>query len=290
MPASRHAAVATRVISSSTECLTTLMSDTTNTPAPAPAVAEPVSASPVDPVAPASTPAIESAAPGASSDPAPVETAPAEPAAPAEAEPTAAEPEVKAHTDTPTLLETIGDEAKPETTDAAPDAGAPSYDFKLPENFEAVPEQIQAYTGILQESGIPPEIGQKLLDLHAAQIERYAADTLTRQHQVFADTRKGWQEQIKGDPELGGAGFETVAKAVARARDALVPADHQAEFNDMLRVTGVGDHPAFWRMLRQASRFLDEPPPPPPNARPSPSANPAQKAGFKALFDYTPNR
>lgn len=268
------------------------MSETTSlTPTP-----EPTPAPVADPAAAVSSPAATPEAPAA----APPEAAPA-----AEV---AAEPAVKLHTDTPTLLEgTSFEEPKAETPAPAPaetpkpaaetpppaptpDTPAPvTYDFKLPEGVEAEPAQIEAYTGVLREANIPPEIGQRLLDMHAAQVQRLAESTLANQHQVFADTRKQWADQIRSDPELGGSGHQTAAKAVARARDLFVPEADRKAFNEFLTVTGAGDHPAFWRMLYRASRFIDEPAPI-ANARPSPSANPQPRTGFRALMDHPSSR
>ena len=216
------------------------------------------------------------------------------------AEPAAAEPEaLKAHTEEPTLLEGLGE--KPAEPEAKPAAEAPAeavveaptdpaawvYDFKLPEGVEPAAEQISAYTDVLREHRIPPETGQKLLDLHTATIQRMAENTLADQHKAFADVRRQWREEVKGDPEIGGSGYETALRAIARARDAVVSESDRPAFDRFLRDTGAGDHPAFLRAMYRVANLLDEPPAPHPMPRPSPTANPTQRRGMAALFDRT---
>lgn len=224
-----------------------------------------------------------SAAPAAqpSADaPGPVADAPAGEAAPA----------VALHTDTPTLLEQAAatepaaDEPTPKPTEAPkpaeeakpaePAVAEPVvYDLKMPEGIVADAAQLTAATDLFREHNVAPETAQKFVDLHTAALTSYANSTLEAQHRTFADTRAGWRTQMKADEQLGGAGYETTLKAGARVRDMFVAAKDMAAFNDMLRVTGVGDHPEFWRFASNIARFVDEP------AGPALPNNPAPNAG-----------
>ena len=259
---------------------------------------------------PAHVPTIEAAAPVAApvvetpvvETPAVVEAAPA-------AETPVAEPtktELKLHTDTKSLLEETNNEAakvegekpdaeaKPEgektegektPTEVVKTPEPVVYEMKLPENFEVPVENLSAYTDALRELNVSPEAGQRLLDMHAEHIAQLAEDTLAQQHEVCAATRAEWRDQIKNDPDLGGAGFETTKRAVARARDLIVPEADRKAFNEFLTTTGAGDHPAFWRALYRVSNLFDEPAAPSPNRQPSPNANPEPRRGVMGLFD-----
>ena len=220
------------------------------------------------------------------------------------ADPAAAEPaktELKLHTDTKSMLEETGNEAakadpeKPEA-EAKPEGEKPPaevvkppepvvYEMKLPENFEAPAENLNAYTDVLREHNVSPEVGQRLLDMHAEHIRSLAENTLAQQHEVFAATRAEWRDQIKNDPTLGGASFETTRRAVARARDSIVPEADRPAFNEFLTTTGAGDHPAFWRALYRVANLLDEPAAPAPDRRPATNANPEPRRGVMGLFD-----
>ena len=214
---------------------------------------------------------------------------------PAPAEGGDAKPEL--HTDKPTLLETKEGEAKPEAKpDAAKDqpklaekAAAPAkpdtkdaaaetkpeplapveYKYTLPETIkmdDALKGRVHA---VFDEFRADPSQGaQKLIDLHNEMMGEYAKQTLKNQFDVFNATCRDKEKLILADPEFGGAGHETAKTAVARARDALIssarPGTKQydadlEEFEEFNSVTGAGSWPAFWRMLHNAARFIDEP-------------------------------
>jgi hypothetical protein len=199
------------------------------------------------------------------------EAKPAEPAKPAEEKPAEAKPDAP-KSDPST-------DAKPTPEPATPEASTPldkgsgaqpvEYKYTLPETItmdDALKADVHAAFDAFRAN--PAEGAQKLLDMHAAQMQRYADSVLERQHAVFADARKGWRTEWKADPEIGGAGYDTSMTAIARARDVLVssakPGTKQYEsdlqaFNDFMRITGVGDHPVFGRLLHNAARYTDEP-------------------------------
>ena len=102
-------------------------------------------------------------------------------------------------------------------------------EWKLPENVKPDAEMLGKYTAALGEHRVPPEAGQKLLDMHAAALQHSMqsyADFLAReQHRVFGETRQSWRKEAMADPEIGGAGHQTAMGVIARMRDRLV-SDH----------------------------------------------------------------
>jgi hypothetical protein len=160
--------------------------------------------------------------------------------------------------DTPTLLETVGDQPKPaepvkaeaKPADAKPAEPAKPGDKPAEPVAEAKPAEPPApieykYTvpetltlddtskgelhKALDEFRADPSVGvQKIVDVGAKLMTDYATNlkTATEKHQreVFAETNKNWHAAILADPELGGSGYQTTSAAVARMRDKLVPA------------------------------------------------------------------
>ena len=271
---------------------------------------------PAQPAAPDAAPAAAPAAPAAPVA-APVVEAP-KPDAPAA--PEAKPADVKPHTDTPTLLEGVkAPEAKaPETKPAEkspekpveakpgekppeaakpgekpaeaaaaekpPEAAAPTvYEIKLPEGIKGEKEVMTSLTTLFGEAKVEPEAAQKIVDIGTKAMLDYRNQLHREQHQTFAETRKDWVKEVMGDPILGGAGHKTAMGAVARMRDLFVPEADQKAFNDFLRVTGAGDHPAFLRMLHNAARYFDEPGLPPANPKPPP--NNGRAPGRRGLRD-----
>ena len=213
------------------------------TEAPAEPVAEPIAEPAAEPVAEPAEPAAEPAAK--------VEEPKAEEPA-KEAEP-AKEPE-------PSVLE------KPEPLKYAP--------FKLVEGFEVDEPKLAEFTAAIGEHRVPQETAQKLIDMHQQAMTDFAAKVFQDQDKTFADTRKQWWEQVRGDAELGGAAIETTKREAARMRDLFVAPQHMAEFNDFLRVTGAGDHPALWRLMKNIAAKFDE-----PSAAAVPNNPPADRGG-----------
>ncbi|MBB3453901.1 hypothetical protein FHT86_002157 [Rhizobium sp. BK313] len=202
----------------------------------------------------------------------PAEEKPAEPGA--EAKPAEVKPEEKPG------------EAKPAETPAA-DLPPITYEFKLPEALKDDSDKMGAYTGVLAEHRVPPEAGQKLLDMHATAMQSYAEQVAQNQMKVWNDTRADWRKQVMADEQLGGAGHQTAMGAIARMRDMFVSEKDMPAFDEFLRITGAGDHPAFLRMLHSAARHFDEPGMPPPNPKPSPSNGQAPKGRFRdAIYDH----
>lgn len=243
---------------------------------------------PIVPAAPAPAPAAESApaapppvAQSASPElplaqPVQPEPAPVTPEAPvAEAPKPAETPESE-----PSLLETElakidaakekpGDKPEGEKTEAPkPEAeAAPLYDFKpytLPEGFKPDDASLKSFNDTLIKPDLDPQArGQALIDMHLAEMTKYAELTSKEQWRVFNETRKGWRREVMADPEIGGAGFDTAMRHVATARDLFVPEKDRGQFDQFLRTTGAGDNPAFLRFLNAVGRRWAEPSAPP---------------------------
>lgn len=273
------------------------MSDPGNIPteggAPAPAAVP----------APAPAPAIEPAEPAAPA-PAPEPAAPApEPAAPApegekppvEGEPPALEPSLlekfTAEGEKKPDVEKPKDGEKPPEGEKPPGEAPPVFDFKpyeLPEGIKADDTQLKEFNDLLVKPDLDPQArGQELMNLHAKHMQSYAEHLAAEQHRVFSDTRKGWVNSVKSDPQLGGSGFNTTMTGVARMRDLFVPKENLGEFNRFLAITGAGDHPEFIRMMSNVAKRFDEPSPPPPSFKPPPDigVKPGQ-SGRRALYDH----
>jgi hypothetical protein len=290
-----------------------------------------------EPLAVALPPAGEAPAPAAASPvAAPVaapEVVPAvvEPAAPVPAVEPVPAPE-PTHLDKPSLLETIGkDDKKPEPAKpepakveakpaepkpegpaakvegtvepAAPAAPDPvAYEYALPETIKMDDALKGSFHTALDAFRADPAKGaQGLIDLHNQTMQTYAdslkVETARQQQEAFANTRQEWYKEIMADEELGGAGHQTAAGAVARMRDLLIPAEYQqprkwpdgsprlSEAEEFFRVTGAGDNKIMWKILHNAARYFDEAPMPPPGGRPpADMGKPPGRGGLRGLY------
>jgi hypothetical protein len=148
-----------------------------------------------------------------------------------------------------------------------------AYEYKLPDTLKMDDAlKAEVHTAFDNFRADPVKGAQALIDLHAKTMTEYAtnlaAESLKNQFSVFNETCRNWEKQVLADPELGGAGHETAMGAVARARDLTISSAkpgtprytaERKEFDEFLRTTGAGSHPAFMRMLHNAARYIDEP-------------------------------
>lgn len=269
------------------------------TPAPAP----------VTTPAPAAAPASVLAA----------ESPPAAAPAPAEAAPTAGDgakligkvvsgekpPETKLPGDEPTLLETAGHEKPAEGEIKTEKDGKPAeivnkidfQPFHPPEGIKLDDARVTELNDVMSRDLQPQERRDTLINMHIDEMKRYDQLLRDNQQQAFRDTRAEWRKQLMADPELGGSGFETTKLTGAEMRDLFVsrhkPGTEQynaemKDFNDMLRYTGVGDHPSFWRLMNNIGRRFKEPAAPQMEFRPPPDlgTRPGAKGRRASLYDH----
>lgn len=190
-------------------------------------------------------------------------------------------------------------EAKPAEVAPAPPEKI-EWKFELPETIKADEPTMARFTGALDGLMKPEtraESAQNLLNQHNEAMIAYDKQLREGQIKAFNDTRAEWRKQVMADAQIGGAGHQTAMGAIARMRDMAIsdarPGTPQyeadaKEFNDFLRITGAGDHPAYLKQLHRFARFFDEPSVPAPGAQPT-KTNGAPPGG-KSLYAPRPNQ
>lgn len=150
-------------------------------------------------------------------------------------------------------LKTKYDEAK--AADAKADAVS-KIEIKVPEGTKVDDAQMNAFKEVLADANLSPtERGQKLADMHLAAITQATEAPV----KLWMDTQQKWQDQVKADPELGGANLPQTQATIARALDALVPdpVENKA-LREAFIFTGAGNHPAICKLMYRAGKMLSE--------------------------------
>lgn len=186
------------------------------------------------------------------------------------------------------------EDAKPETEVAAAAAElAPlAYEYKLPDTIKLdEPGREEVHKTLDEFRRDPAKGAQGLIDLHAKKMgefaEQYAEHYNQNMHDVWNKTRRDWRAATAGHPTLGGSGYETTMADVAHLRDVAfgqIPTERRdafkKAFNEMLHVTGAGDHPLFIEFQHSLSKFFREPSIPKESGAPVPQQKRNLRAGF----------
>lgn len=194
----------------------------------------------------------------------------------------AAEPEAPAAEAEP-VAPAEGEAPPAEAAPAEPvEPVAPVYEtFTLPDGFQAAPEQIEAFTGVLGKYGLTQEAGQELMDLHATSLKAMGEQLQQHQMDVFAETRRGWVQDFD---KSAGNRRDTILNDAKWAITELVP-DEKARTAlwSVLAFTGAGDNKAVIGAFASAAKRLREraAPPPPVPPRGKPQSAPDRRYGAK---------
>jgi len=160
----------------------------------------------------------------------------------------------------------------PAQTETAPAEEPPAiaYEFTLPEGVKLEDKALEEFKSVLGEHRAQPELAQKLLDRHIAEVNRIHEQTQQRQHDVWETTQTQWRDQVKADPEIGGSRFETtITTCAGLVRNYGGSQQEIAELTQALNYTGAGNNPAIIKWIARIGAALKE-------GRPAPSAPPAQ--------------
>jgi hypothetical protein len=156
-----------------------------------------------------------------------------------------------------------------------------NYEFTRPEGLQMDEKVLEEVVESLRGGNVPAELGGNLLNRHFAELQRQADFIRENQQSVWLETNERWANEVRSSEEFGGNRFETARKGVQAAQDFLIGKDAEEvkAFNDFLKVTGVGNHPFYWKLMtRVHDRFMARPEPKQGN-KPAPNAGlpPGQK-------------
>lgn len=146
-------------------------------------------------------------------------------------------------------------EVKPETKPEVK-AGAPEqYEaFKLPEGVELKPDTLTSAQELFKGLGLTQEAAQSLVDFHTKQMTEAANAPVN----AYNEMREGWKTAAKADPEIGPKQAK-IQENLGKAFDTLGNPKLVADFKEAMNLTGVGDHPAFIKVLNTWAQSIIEP-------------------------------
>lgn len=147
---------------------------------------------------------------------------------------------------------------------SAEPAPLPVYDaFKLPDGLQFDDGRIKEFTGVLSKFEVDgkidhklvQEFGQKAVDFHVQELKAIEQ----AQVQAWDKQKTDWKESFMKDPEIGGPNAQaTIDTALNFLRTHGGTPEQQAEFRNLMEISGLGNHPAMIRLLANAGRVMRE--------------------------------
>jgi hypothetical protein len=157
----------------------------------------------------------------------------------------------------------------------APPPPKPTYEpYKLPENLKLDDKRVEAFNEILGEAelsgkadhAVMQQIGQKLMDMYADEVQRVANDFRKYQVDVWNRHLESEVGKLKADTQYGGNRIDT---SLGNAKYILEQfggtKDEQARFMEKLDRSGISSSVEFVALLNRMHERYREPQPVQPN-------------------------
>lgn len=146
-------------------------------------------------------------------------------------------------------------EAKPADDGKKPvDSAEALKDLVLPEGITLDDAQRAELNTLLTDEKLSTaERGSKLLALHAQAVKDAANAPYDQWNQLQAK----WQDEVKADPEMGGANLDATRATIAKVIDELGGGEAK-KIRDAFNFTGAGNHPEIVRLVLRAGKLLTE--------------------------------
>jgi len=124
-------------------------------------------------------------------------------------------------------------------------------DISIPEGLQ-IPDEIRDdFLGIVNDGEMSPkDQAQALIELQARAAEQASNET----SQQFLDQQQQWQDEVKGDAEIGGANFQATLGGIQR----LVDQYGNDEFIGVMASTGAGNNVHVVKFFNAIAQKLNE--------------------------------
>jgi hypothetical protein len=136
--------------------------------------------------------------------------------------------------------------------------GAPEKyaDYKVPEGFAIDPKVKDQADALFKGLGLTQEQAQSLIDLSTA----VTAEQAKAPYEAYQKVTDGWRKDAEAHPDLRGklGPGQEVNVRIARALDGLGDPKLASEFRAAMDLTGVGNHPAFIRVMDKLAQRVTE--------------------------------
>jgi hypothetical protein len=147
-------------------------------------------------------------------------------------------------------------EKKDEGKEAAKGAPEKYEDYKVPDGFTLDPDVKTKADSLFKQLGIPQDGAQKLVDMY----RELTTEAFQAPFKAYQDTVSGWLKEAQDHPDLRGklGPGQEVNVRIGKLLDGVPDAKLASDFREAMDITGVGNHPAFIRMMDHFAKQLTE--------------------------------
>lgn len=126
--------------------------------------------------------------------------------------------------------------------------------YKLPEGVQVDEALLGEFNTVAKELGLTQAQAQKLVDLQAKTAAAGEAGRAEFLEQALKAQSDKWVNEIKSDPELGGAKFDATVSTAVKAISTFFGDD----FRQLLNDSGIGNNPALIRGMHKIGLAISE--------------------------------
>ena len=163
-------------------------------------------------------------------------------------------PKTEPSSDGKTVLNTKAEEPKKEE----PAKGAPDKyeDYKVPDGFTLDPEVKTKADALFKGMGLNQGQAQSLVDMY----RELTTEAFQAPFKAYQDMTADWLKQSQDHPDLRGklGPGQDVNVRIGKLLDGVPDTKLASDFREAMDLTGVGNHPAFIRMLDHFAKQLTE--------------------------------
>lgn len=142
-----------------------------------------------------------------------------------------------------------------ETAEAKANEVPDTYEaYKLPEGVQVDEALLGEFNTVAKELGLTQAQAQKLVDLQAKTAAAGESGRAEFLEQALKAQSDKWVNEIKSDPELGGAKFDATVSTAVKAISAFFGDD----FRQLLNDSGIGNNPALIRGMHKIGLAISE--------------------------------
>ena len=123
-------------------------------------------------------------------------------------------------------------------------------EIKLPEGMAVDPVLSKSFSDLINSSGVPRDVAQKLVDLQAQSMKAISEEG-TR---AWTETQENWRKEITADPMFVGENLTKHTTAISR----LLDTHGSPEVRQAFDITGAGNNPFIVKFLAKVASTFTE--------------------------------